>query len=210
MALGTYYGTGYYTDAIPLPWLANGFDLFNMEHGASTFTAKQLGLAGTCVLHHTFAFVQLHHRACEKENGGKKWLTGKQGRRRRNSAGLRELLFRPNTRAIRNLMRMCGYWREAARHRPPGKESREKALETEKRPSVKFGGVLSSGARKELWENFALVEAGKKTMNTVPAKLRKFIHVIVKRRIDGERMRALEIVVFASRRLEGKQATAQW
>ena len=52
-----------------------------------------------------------------------------------------------------------------------GKQSR-----SEKRPSVKFGGVLSGNARKELWENFALVEAGKKAVNAVPSKFRKFIY----------------------------------
>ena len=52
-----------------------------------------------------------------------------------------------------------------------------KEPKTHKRPSVKFGGILSSRARKELWENFALVAAKKKPMNEVPVKLRKFIEV---------------------------------
>ncbi len=44
-----------------------------------------------------------------------------------------------------------------------------------RRPSVKFGGVLSAPPRKELWEHVALVEAGRKKMEEVPAKLKKFI-----------------------------------
>ncbi len=53
-----------------------------------------------------------------------------------------------------------------------GKQSR-----TGRRPSVKFGGILSGEARKELWENFALVEGGVKKINEVPVRFRKFIEV---------------------------------
>ncbi len=56
-----------------------------------------------------------------------------------------------------------------------GKSRVRKLSKSEKRPSVKFGGVLSSGARRELWENMALVAAGKKALVAVPVKLRKFV-----------------------------------
>ena len=56
-----------------------------------------------------------------------------------------------------------------------GKNLVGKRSKSEKRPSVKFGGQLSGPARRELWENVALVEAGKKALNMVPVKLRKFI-----------------------------------
>lgn len=56
-----------------------------------------------------------------------------------------------------------------------GKGRIGKQSKSERRPSVRFGGVLSSPARKELWENYALVEAGKKAMNEVPSRFRKFI-----------------------------------
>ena len=46
---------------------------------------------------------------------------------------------------------------------------------TERRPSVKFGGMLSSRARRRIWENMALVEMGKKTMHEVPAGIRHFV-----------------------------------
>ena len=55
-----------------------------------------------------------------------------------------------------------------------------KMSKTQKRPSVKFGGTLSAPARKELWENSALVEAGKKQIGDVPAKFRKFIEAKVR------------------------------
>ena len=46
---------------------------------------------------------------------------------------------------------------------------------THRRPSVKFGGMLSSSARKQIWENLALVETGKKSMHEVPAGIRHFV-----------------------------------
>ena len=55
------------------------------------------------------------------------------------------------------------------------KSAVRKTAKSHRRPSVKFGGVLSGSARKELWENVALVEAGIKNMNEVPSKFRKFI-----------------------------------
>ncbi|HLC92556.1 MAG TPA: hypothetical protein VJH23_02510 [archaeon] len=55
-----------------------------------------------------------------------------------------------------------------------------KKAKTHRRPSVKFGGVLSSGARKELWENYALVISGKKQVTGIPAKLRKFVQASIK------------------------------
>lgn len=55
------------------------------------------------------------------------------------------------------------------------KADSRKESKTKRRPSVKFGGVLGSEARRELWENYALVENNKKDINEVPAKLRKHI-----------------------------------
>ena len=55
------------------------------------------------------------------------------------------------------------------------KSSVRKNSKSAKKPSVKFGGVLSSPARKELWENYALVAAGRKDYNEVPSKLKKFL-----------------------------------
>src|SRR3989344_912163 len=55
------------------------------------------------------------------------------------------------------------------------KSAVRKEPKSHRRPSVKFGGVLSAGTRRELWENFALVESGSKKWNEVPAKLRKFM-----------------------------------
>ena len=46
---------------------------------------------------------------------------------------------------------------------------------TARRPSVKFGGMLASSARKLVWENFALVVSGKKTLEKVPANVRHFV-----------------------------------
>lgn len=48
---------------------------------------------------------------------------------------------------------------------------RKKAA-TKRRPSVKFGGVLSSTARRQLWDNYALVTSRKKDFNEVPTKLK--------------------------------------
>ena len=57
------------------------------------------------------------------------------------------------------------------------KSAVRKKPKTHRRPSVKFGGVLSAPARKELWENYALVVSGRKRMQGVRVKLRKFIEI---------------------------------
>ncbi len=58
------------------------------------------------------------------------------------------------------------------------RSSIRKKSKTEKRPNVKFGGILSSPARKELWENHALVLIGKKKIEEVPVKTRKFLEQV--------------------------------
>ena len=50
-----------------------------------------------------------------------------------------------------------------------------KLAKTKRRPSVKFGGVLSSPARKQLWEYKSLIEVGKITPEDIPIKFKKFI-----------------------------------
>jgi len=55
------------------------------------------------------------------------------------------------------------------------KSKLRKNSKTSRRPSVKFGGMLSSSARKLVWENYALVLAGKRTMEEVPAGIRHFV-----------------------------------
>ena len=59
-----------------------------------------------------------------------------------------------------------------------GNQSKSKIrakAKTHRRPSVKFGGMLSSKARRQIWENLALVETGKKSMHEVPAGIRHFV-----------------------------------
>ncbi len=59
-----------------------------------------------------------------------------------------------------------------------GNQSKAKVrarAKTARRPSVKFGGMLSSGARRQIWENMALVETGRKTLQEVPAGIRHFV-----------------------------------
>ncbi len=59
-----------------------------------------------------------------------------------------------------------------------GNQSKSKIraiAKTHRRPSVKFGGMLSSSARRQIWENLALVETGKKSMHEVPAGIRHFV-----------------------------------
>lgn len=46
---------------------------------------------------------------------------------------------------------------------------------TQRRPSVKFGGMLSSKARKNVWEDYALVFTGRKKIEEVPANTRQFV-----------------------------------
>ena len=46
---------------------------------------------------------------------------------------------------------------------------------TKRKPSVKFGGILSGNARKQVWENYALVSSKKKTIEDIPVKVRKFV-----------------------------------
>jgi len=55
------------------------------------------------------------------------------------------------------------------------KSSVRKKGKSTRRPSVKFGGVLSSKARREVWDNYALVESGKKETSEVPEKLKNFV-----------------------------------
>ncbi|MBI4210200.1 MAG: hypothetical protein HY544_01690 [Candidatus Diapherotrites archaeon] len=56
-----------------------------------------------------------------------------------------------------------------------GKSTVRKRAKSERRPSVKFGGILSSPARKELWESYALIQMGKIGHTDVPVKTRKFL-----------------------------------
>ncbi|MCR4368335.1 MAG: hypothetical protein NUV67_00330 [archaeon] len=55
------------------------------------------------------------------------------------------------------------------------KSSIGKLSKTSRRPSVAFGGVLSSKARREVWENFALVAGGRKKIEDVPTTIRKYV-----------------------------------
>jgi len=57
------------------------------------------------------------------------------------------------------------------------KASVRKLAKSKRRPSVIFGGILGSKTRREVWENYALVDAGKKDITEVPIKLKKFIKV---------------------------------
>ena len=58
-------------------------------------------------------------------------------------------------------------------------DSRKKGKST-RRPSLKFGGILGSKARRELWENYALVTINKKKIEVVPTKIKKLIIAAVK------------------------------
>jgi len=55
------------------------------------------------------------------------------------------------------------------------KSSVRKTAKTKRRPSAAFGGVLSGKTRKEFWENYALVESGRKEMTEVPSKIKKLL-----------------------------------
>ena len=55
------------------------------------------------------------------------------------------------------------------------KSAVRKTPKSARRPNVKFGGILSAGARKQLHEELALVISGFKSIEDVPAKYRKFI-----------------------------------
>jgi len=55
------------------------------------------------------------------------------------------------------------------------KSASRKKAKTTRRPSVKFGGVLSSKARKEVWENYALVKSGKKELAQVTEKVKRYV-----------------------------------
>ncbi|HIH10297.1 MAG TPA: hypothetical protein HA254_06560 [Candidatus Diapherotrites archaeon] len=55
------------------------------------------------------------------------------------------------------------------------KSAVSKSPKSSRRPNVKFGGVLASPARTEVWENAALIIAGKMGINDVPSKSRKFV-----------------------------------
>ncbi len=75
-----------------------------------------------------------------------------------------------------------------------GNQSKAKVrarAKTARRPSVKFGGMLSSRARKRIWENMVLVETGRKTMQEVPAGIRHFVKdaMAVKGEVFGQQKR---------------------
>ena len=55
------------------------------------------------------------------------------------------------------------------------KSAVNKLAKTKRRPSVKFGGVLSSKARKQLWEYKSLLELEKINLDEIPINFRKFI-----------------------------------
>ena len=61
------------------------------------------------------------------------------------------------------------------------KSSSRKEAKSKRRPSVKFGGMLSSKTRREVWENYALIEAGKKETKDVTVKVRKYVESQVKK-----------------------------
>ncbi|MAG18015.1 MAG: hypothetical protein CL944_00910 [Candidatus Diapherotrites archaeon] len=48
---------------------------------------------------------------------------------------------------------------------------------SKRRPSVAFGGILGSKTRREVWENYALVDSGRKDITDIPIKLKKFVKV---------------------------------
>ena len=58
-------------------------------------------------------------------------------------------------------------------------DSRKKGKST-RRPSVKFGGIIGSKARRELWENYALVTTSKKEFEEVPSKIKNLMRQTVK------------------------------
>ncbi|HZX34231.1 MAG TPA: 50S ribosomal protein L34e [archaeon] len=60
-----------------------------------------------------------------------------------------------------------------------------KLPKTMKRPSVKFGGVLSTRPRREVWENYALIVSGRKSVEEVPAKIRPYVKSQLKK-VAGE------------------------
>ncbi|MCR4335010.1 MAG: hypothetical protein NUV57_00545 [archaeon] len=64
----------------------------------------------------------------------------------------------------------------------PGTSNQSKSVighlaKSKRRPSVPFGGILGSKSRREVWENYALVESGRKDITDVPIKLKKFIKI---------------------------------
>jgi large subunit ribosomal protein L34e len=60
------------------------------------------------------------------------------------------------------------------------KSSIRKLSKTRKRPSVKFGGVLSAKARRTIWDEAALVLLGKKNINDVSMTIRKYVKQALK------------------------------
>ena len=56
-----------------------------------------------------------------------------------------------------------------------------KLSKTKKRPSVPFGGVLSTKARQRIMEETALAYQGFKTMEQVPLNLRNYVEQALKR-----------------------------
>ena len=58
------------------------------------------------------------------------------------------------------------------------RDSRRKGKST-RRPSLKFGGILGSKARRELWENYALVTINKKKLEEVPTKIKNLMSIKV-------------------------------
>jgi len=55
------------------------------------------------------------------------------------------------------------------------KSAVNKLAKTKRRPSVKFGGVLSAKARKQLWEYKTLIELNKVKVEDIPTNFKKFI-----------------------------------
>ncbi|MEM4256895.1 MAG: hypothetical protein QXD98_00895 [Candidatus Diapherotrites archaeon] len=60
------------------------------------------------------------------------------------------------------------------------KKTKKEKTKSKKRPNAKFGGILSGKARKMVAEQFALVVAGTKKINDVPAEQRKFVKEMLK------------------------------
>ncbi len=55
------------------------------------------------------------------------------------------------------------------------KSDSRKDAKSKRRPSVKFGGVLSSKVRREVWDNYVLVKENKKEINDVPSKIKQYV-----------------------------------
>ncbi len=60
------------------------------------------------------------------------------------------------------------------------KSAVRKVPKSVRRPSVKFGGVLSGEARRIVFEEFALVESGSKRIEDVPSKYKGFVESLLR------------------------------